>query len=165
MQRSFKGHLISVLAGVSDDFPIQQWDDLLPQTVLTLNLLRQSNVAPNISAYAYHHGSFDYNRMPLISACSPRSRDRAIVGIPTVAQASTLFKDVWNRSAADEFGRLAQGIGGQAKGTDTIRFIHKHEVPQDRFKDVTYIKFVCTIRTEKEDPYRTRATMGGNLIN
>jgi hypothetical protein len=53
------------LAGVSDDFPIHQWDELLPQTVLTLNLLRQSNVAPNISAYAYHHGSFDYNRMPL----------------------------------------------------------------------------------------------------
>jgi hypothetical protein len=27
------------------------------------------------------------------------------------------------------------------------------------------IKFVCTIRTEKKDPYRIRATMGGNLIN
>eukprot|EP00804_Cyclotella_cryptica_P004359 CCRYP_017999-RA/>CCRYP_017999-RA protein AED:0.23 eAED:0.24 QI:0/0/0/1/0/0/4/0/900 len=75
------------------------------------------------------------------------------------------FKDVWNRSAADKFGRLAQGVGGRVKGTDTIRFIHKHEVPQNRFKDVTYIKFVCTIRTEKKDPYRTRATMGGNLIN
>ncbi len=75
------------------------------------------------------------------------------------------FKEVWNRSSADEFGRLAQGVGGRIKGTDTIRFIHKHEVPQDRFKDCTYIKFVCTIRTEKKDPYRTRATMGGNLIN
>jgi hypothetical protein len=32
------------------------------------------------------------------------------------------FKEVWNRSAADEFGRLAQGIGGRIKGTD-IRFI------------------------------------------
>jgi hypothetical protein len=30
-----------------------------------LNLLRQSNVAPNISAYAYHHGTFDNNRMPI----------------------------------------------------------------------------------------------------
>jgi hypothetical protein len=61
----FKGHFISVLAGVADGFPINQWDELLPQTMLTLNLLRQSNVAPNISAYAYHHGSFDYNQMPL----------------------------------------------------------------------------------------------------
>jgi hypothetical protein len=75
------------------------------------------------------------------------------------------FKEVWNRSAADEFGRLAQGIGGRIKGTDTIRFIHKHEIPADRLKDVTYIKFVCTIRTKKKDPCRTRATMGGNLIN
>jgi hypothetical protein len=54
-----------VLAGVADSFPINQWDKLLPQTILTLNLLRQSNVAPNISAYAYHHGTFDYNRMPI----------------------------------------------------------------------------------------------------
>ncbi|KAL7476769.1 hypothetical protein ACHAW6_002606, partial [Cyclotella cf. meneghiniana] len=63
--QTFKGHFISVLAGVSEDFPINQWDELLPQTILTLNLLRQSNIAPNISAYAYHHGSFDYNRMPI----------------------------------------------------------------------------------------------------
>ncbi len=32
-------------------------------------------------------------------------------------------------------------------------------------KDITYIKFVCNVRTKKKDPYRTRATMGGNLIN
>jgi hypothetical protein len=63
--QTFKGHFISVLAGVADGFPIIQWDELLPQTILTLNLLQQSNVAPNISAYAYHHGSFDYNHMPI----------------------------------------------------------------------------------------------------
>ena len=56
--QTFKGHFISVLAGVADGFPINQWDELLPQTILTLNLLRQSNVAPNISAWAYHHGIF-----------------------------------------------------------------------------------------------------------
>jgi hypothetical protein len=54
------------MAGVDSSFPINQWDELLPQTVLTLNLLRQSNVAPNISAWAYHNSSFDYNRMPLV---------------------------------------------------------------------------------------------------
>ena len=63
--QTFKGHFISVLAGVANGFPINEWDKLLPQTILTLNLLWQSNVAPNISAYAYHHGSFDYNRMPI----------------------------------------------------------------------------------------------------
>ena len=63
--QTFKGHFISVLSGVADSFPINQWDELLPQSVLTLNLLRQSKVAPNISAWAYHHGSFNYNQMPL----------------------------------------------------------------------------------------------------
>jgi hypothetical protein len=77
------------------------------------------------------------------------------------------FKEIWTRSAADEFGRLAQGIGGKIKGTDTILFIHKREIPTDILKDVTYIKFVCNVRTKKKDPNRTRATMGmgGNLIN
>ena len=63
--QTYKGHFIATLAGVSDDFPIHQWHELVPQIVLTLNLLRQSHVAPNVSAYAYHHGNFDYNRMPL----------------------------------------------------------------------------------------------------
>jgi hypothetical protein len=56
---------ISALSGVPNSFPINQWEELLPQTVLTLNMLRQSNVAPNILAWAYHNGSFDYNRMPI----------------------------------------------------------------------------------------------------
>ena len=63
--QTYTGHFIATMAGVSDDFPIHQWHELVPQVVLTLNLLRQSHVAPNISAYAYHHGTFDYNRMPL----------------------------------------------------------------------------------------------------
>ena len=63
--QTYKAHFIASLAGVSDDFPIHQWHELVPQIILTLNLLRQSHVAPNVSAYAYHHGNFDYNHMPL----------------------------------------------------------------------------------------------------
>ncbi len=375
----FKGHFISVLAGVADGFPINQWDELLPQTILTLNLLRQGNVAPNISAYAYHHGSFDYTRMPIapmgcavqfhikpgrrkmfgehssdgfylktsdehyrthvvfckktrakrladtvffkhkyitqptvmpadaivnaitklrhtiagiqhskddahfealqrlestlqpldrqfikpskqvkiprgekhieltqpvprvlfddspptvqdppprLIVTSPEKRtvEKQIVDKPkpilrtpkyidesisaqvrarrlqskttvdeTIADRVARrrreaahavldqetgelleyrrllkhprFKEVWNRSAADEFGKLAQGIGGRIKGTNTMQFVHKKDIPIDRLKDVTYIKFVCAVRTEKKNPNRMRATMGGNLIN
>ena len=75
------------------------------------------------------------------------------------------FKDAWNLSAANEFDRLAQGKTGRVKGTNTLTFISKSEIPQDRFKDVTYIRFVCQVRTEKKEPNRTRATLGGNLIN
>jgi hypothetical protein len=32
-------------------------------------------------------------------------------------------------------------------------------------KDVTYIKFVASVRTEKDDPNRIRAILGGNLIH
>lgn len=391
--QTYKSHFISTMAGVSDDFPIHQWHELVPQTVLTLNLLRQSNVAPKISAYAYHHGSFDYNRMPLapmgcavqfhikpnrrktwgerasdgwylttspdhyrchwifvkatrakrisdtvffkhkhitqptVSAedlvikavqdltnvikGSSNSKDDAqieaiqriaaalkpgnqlpieqaaerrqriqreqiqaekspltvqpprvqtappprvrfdleaneerpfksteppqlIVKSPKPKQAAPKsilkskvvtsesiadrvksrrqasqsvehppaesiasrvarrrreaanpvldhetgklleyrqllrdpkHKEIWNRAAANEFGRLAQGVGGRVEGTNTIQFIHKHEIPQDRWKDVTYVKFVSSIRTEKDDPYRIRATLGGNLIH
>ena len=73
--------------------------------------------------------------------------------------------DDWKFSSANEFGRLAQGIGGRVKGTNTINFIAKSEVPEDRFKDVTYGKFVCTIRPEKTEKNRTRLVVGGNRIN
>jgi hypothetical protein len=63
--QTFKNHFKVVLAGVDDNFPMRLWDRLLPQTILTLNLLRQSNVAPTVSAYQYVHGALDYNRMPL----------------------------------------------------------------------------------------------------
>eukprot|EP00804_Cyclotella_cryptica_P026381 CCRYP_007674-RA/>CCRYP_007674-RA protein AED:0.46 eAED:0.59 QI:0/0/0/1/0/0/2/0/127 len=41
------------------------WDRLLPQAEITINLLRQSNATPLISAYAHLNGPFDYNKMPL----------------------------------------------------------------------------------------------------
>ena len=49
------------------------------------------------------------------------------------------FKVACNLSAANEFSRLAQGVRGSIKRTNTIYFISKNEVPADRFKDVTYI--------------------------
>jgi hypothetical protein len=63
--QTFKNHFKAVIAGVDDSFPMKLWDKLLPQMVLTLNLLRQSNIAPTESAYQYVRGIFDYNRMPL----------------------------------------------------------------------------------------------------
>lgn len=76
------------------------------------------------------------------------------------------FRPTWSHSAANEFGRLAQGVGTRIpKGTNTIFFIRKEDVPPDRLKDTTYGRFVCTVRPEKDEPNRTRLTLGGNLIN
>ena len=54
------------------------------------------------------------------------------------------YKKEWKISAANEFGRLAQGVGGRIKGTNTIKFIFKHKVPKGRFKDVTYVQCLST---------------------
>ena len=76
------------------------------------------------------------------------------------------FKKERSHSSANEFGRLFQGIGGHiAKPTNTCFFIKKGEVPAERFKDVTYCKFVCNVREQKKEKNRTRATLGGNLVN
>lgn len=63
--QTFKCHFIAILPGVDEFFPMQLWDRLLPQAVLTLNLLRRANAKPSISAYEYVNGKFDYNKMPL----------------------------------------------------------------------------------------------------
>jgi hypothetical protein len=71
-------------------------------------------------------------------------------------------RGAWQLSAANEFGRLAQGVGGRVKGTDTIHFIPHHEMPTDR--QATYPRFVCSERLQKQEKNRTRMTVGGNLI-
>ncbi|KAL7527518.1 hypothetical protein ACHAWF_002206 [Thalassiosira exigua] len=47
--RNFKAHFLSILAGAE----------------ITINLLRQSNATPTVSAYAHLNGPFDYNKMSL----------------------------------------------------------------------------------------------------
>jgi hypothetical protein len=61
----FKNHFKAIIAVVDDSFPMKLWDKLLPQTVLTLNLLRQSNFAPTVLAYHHVHENFNCNKMPL----------------------------------------------------------------------------------------------------
>jgi len=73
------------------------------------------------------------------------------------------YREVWGKSYKKELGRLAQGVPG-TKGTDTIVFIKYDEIPLDRRRHITYSKLVCTYRPEKEDPNRTRLTVGGNRI-
>ena len=72
---------------------------------------------------------------------------------------------VWSHSAANEFGRLAQGVGTRIKGTNTIHFIQKNQVPQERVRDVTYGSFSCDFKPNKEEKERTRLTAGGDQIN
>ena len=69
--RTFKAHFLSILAGVAPDFPRNLWYLLLPQTELTLNLLRQATLDPTRSAWSYFHGPFNYDATPI----GPLGRD------------------------------------------------------------------------------------------
>ncbi len=67
---------------------------------------------------------------------------------------------------ANKFGRLANGVGGRIKNpTNTIQFIHQHEVPKDQMKNVMNGQFVCTVRPKKAEPNCTTFTVGGDRIN
>ena len=63
--RTFKNHLIAGLASVDPDFPMHQWDKLIDQAVITLNLLRPARLNPALSAYAYLFGQFNFSATPL----------------------------------------------------------------------------------------------------
>ena len=75
------------------------------------------------------------------------------------------YREVWMHSSANEFGRLAQGVGGRITGTDTIFFVKRNQVPEDRWKDITYAKFVCELKPNKKEVHRTRLTVGGDKVH
>jgi hypothetical protein len=61
-----KNHFISAMAGTNPNFPTDQWDELLPQVEITMNLIRPSSADPLISAYeAVHRHKYDFLAHPL----------------------------------------------------------------------------------------------------
>ena len=76
------------------------------------------------------------------------------------------YKKNWSTFSANEFGRLANGIGGRIKKlTYTIKFIRKKDVPIVIRKDVTYGSFFCNVRNKNAEKNRTRFVLGGDRIN
>jgi hypothetical protein len=62
---SFKYHLIAVLCSNDKSFPMHLWDILLPQAVITLNMLRTSRINTKLSAATHIYGQYDFNRAPM----------------------------------------------------------------------------------------------------
>ena len=124
--RNFKAHFLSVLAGTAESFPMHLWDRLLPQTEITLNLLRQSNATPTVSAYAHLSGPFDYNKMPL----APMGCEVQVLEKPdkrgTWAYHSV---DGWYLNTSPDHYRVHNCHIKSTQSerlTDTIQFKHKH---------------------------------------
>jgi hypothetical protein len=68
------------------------------------------------------------------------------------------YKDVWTKSFRTEIRRLATT-------TETIYFIRQKDISSDRKGDETYARIVSVFCNGKKGKYRTRVTMGGNLVN
>ena len=77
-------------------------------------------------------------------------------------------RELWQKSAANEFGKLLKGVGKnedgtqRVKGSDTFHFIKRKQVPIG--KKVTYARFCCDVRLQKDDINRTRLTVGGDRL-
>ncbi len=64
--RDVKNHLISMLATANPAFPLDLWDEFIPQVNITINHLRPFVPNPSISAYHGIHGSqFDFDAHPI----------------------------------------------------------------------------------------------------
>ena len=73
-------------------------------------------------------------------------------------------KATWERSFANELGRLAGGVGDQVPtGTKTIFFIPHSKMPSKQ--KATYDKIVCEYKPHKYKKHRSRLTVGGNRVD
>ena len=96
---------------------------------------------------------------PPLHTAKPASRWNTKIFI-----ADPYTRATWLRSAANEFGCLAQGLSDdRVEPTNTILFIPRSKVPKN--KRPTYARFVCSYHPQKAEPYHTRITVGGNLID
>ena len=67
--RDFKNHVIAVLSSTDPSFPIELFDELMPQIELTLNHLRPCKHKPSVSAYEGLHGKrYDFSAHPIAPA-------------------------------------------------------------------------------------------------
>lgn len=88
--QTFKNHFLAGLSGVHPEYPIHEWDRLLDQAVITLNLLRNARANPRLSAYAYLFGDFDFNRTPM-----------APIGTKVLAHTSVEIRGSWDFRGVD----------------------------------------------------------------
>ena len=64
--QTWKSHWIGILAGTAATFPLHLWCQIIPQAERQLLLLSETNLNPNISAYAYVYGQHYYNAAPFV---------------------------------------------------------------------------------------------------
>jgi len=128
--QTFKAHFLSILAGLSKAFPNYLWDKLLPQTELTLNLLRQSTIAPDMSAWEfYNKAPFNFDATPIGPCGCP-----VIIHNKPNKRASWAFRgrDGFNIGPALSHYRCFEVVDSDTKAlviSDTVEFRHDYLAP------------------------------------
>jgi hypothetical protein len=91
--QTFKNHFISGLCSTDSNWPLQLWDTMTEQAIITLNLLRTSRIDPSKSAYHQLHGRrYDWNAYPL----APPGTKAVIYESPTTRTSwGTRGLDAW----------------------------------------------------------------------
>ncbi|KAL7532914.1 hypothetical protein ACHAXR_004935 [Thalassiosira sp. AJA248-18] len=156
--QAFKDHFIGVLAGLHDKFPMHLWCRLVKPAEMLLNLLRQSNITPKISAFAHLHGPHNFMKQPLAPLGCPvlahEKPDKRGTCKSTRAEriADTIFfkhKYLTSPTVTPEDAvvaaaqQLAQAIGGNSKGENKAMEALKEaaklfeEIAQDNKRKVT----------------------------
>ena len=90
--QAFKNHFISILSACHTTFPSKYWYHLLPQAVVTFNLLLPSN-DPSISAYEAHYKKkWDFKAIPM-----------APLGVPIITHDKPSERASWANHGTDGF--------------------------------------------------------------
>ena len=136
--RSFKAHFLAILVDVASNFPRNLWDLLLPQTKMTLNMLRQETSDPTTSVWDFFAGKkFNYSATPF-----------GPLGINVIVHAKRGLRKSWNSRGKDGWGvgvslkhyscqLVIPKLSKSLVMSDTTKFWHHHitqptVTPEDR---------------------------------
>ena len=134
--QTWRDHFLSGIASVDPTFSIAEWDRLVFQEVLTLNLLRNSRCNPKLSAWSYLFGNSNYNKTPL-----------APPGIKILIHNKTDKRESWGMRSTEGFYvgpalshyRCITGFKMDSRRevvTDTVTFVpNKIPVPSMNIND------------------------------
>ena len=64
--QTFKNHFISGMVSTQKDLPLNLWCRILPQAMVTLNLLHPYRINLILSAHGQLHGLFNFNATPFV---------------------------------------------------------------------------------------------------
>ena len=81
---TFKNHFLAGLSSCNDKFSLREGDRLIPQALITLNLIRNARANPKLSAYAYVFGNYDFNKCSLV-----------LLGTQVIVHAKPNNEDSW----------------------------------------------------------------------